>query len=88
VTGAEDAGFLASAGMVTGAFCDSLRFCAIAIDSARAEGRLGRPPRLLATQAILAARLPNWDIATPAAEEARRPATSRSGSPLPKRRSR
>jgi DNA-binding CsgD family transcriptional regulator len=75
VTGAEDAGFLASAGMVTGAFHDSLRFCAIAIDYARAEGRLGRLPRLLATQAILAVRLPNWDIAIPAAEEARRLAT-------------
>ncbi len=75
VTGAEDAGFLASAGMVTGAFYDSLRFCAIAIDSARAEGRLGRLPRLLATQAILAVRMPNWDIAIPAAEEARRLAT-------------
>jgi DNA-binding CsgD family transcriptional regulator len=75
VTGAEDAGFLASAAMVTGAFYDSLRFCAIAIDSARAEGRLGRLPRLLATQAILAVRLPNWDIAIPAAEEACRLAT-------------
>jgi len=75
VTGAEDAGFLASAGMVTGAFHDSLRFCAIAIDYARAEGRLGRLPRLLATQAILAVRAPNWDIAIPAAEEARRLAT-------------
>ena len=75
VTGAEDAGFLTSAGMVTGAVHDSLRFCAIAIDSARAEGRLGRLPRLLATQAILAVRLPNWDIAIPAAEEARRLAT-------------
>jgi hypothetical protein len=75
VTGAEDAGFLCSAGMVTGAFYDSLRFCAIAIDSARAEGRLGRLPRLLATQAILAVRVPNWDIAIPAAEEARRLAT-------------
>ena len=32
-------------------------------------------PRLLATQAILAVRLPNWDIAIPAAEEARRLAT-------------
>ncbi len=75
VTGAEDAGFLASAGMVTGAFYDSLTFCAIAIESARAEGRLGRLPRLLATQAILAVRLPNWDVAIPAAEEARRLAT-------------
>jgi DNA-binding CsgD family transcriptional regulator len=75
VVGAEPAGYLCSAGMVTGAFHDSLRFCAIALDHARAEGRLGRLPRLLATQAILAVRLPNWDIAIPAAEEAHRLAT-------------
>jgi DNA-binding CsgD family transcriptional regulator len=75
VTGAAPAGYLASAGTVTGAFYDSLTFCATAIDSARAEGRLGALPRLLATQAILAVRLPNWDIAIPAAEEARRLAT-------------
>jgi ATP/maltotriose-dependent transcriptional regulator MalT len=36
---------------------------------------LGILPRLLATQAILAVRLPNWDIAIPAAEEASRLAT-------------
>ena len=69
------AGNLASAGVVVGAFYDSLTFCATAIDSARAEGRLGVLPRLLARQAILAVRLPNWDIAIPAAEEARRLAT-------------
>jgi DNA-binding CsgD family transcriptional regulator len=72
VVGAEPAGYLCSAGMVIGAFYDSLQFCAIALDHARAEGRLGRLPRLLATQAILAVRLPDWDIAIPAAEEARR----------------
>jgi ATP/maltotriose-dependent transcriptional regulator MalT len=72
VVGAEPAGYLCSAGMVTGAFYDSLQFCAVALDHARAEGRLGRLPRLLATQAILAVRLPNWDVAIPAAEEARR----------------
>ena len=75
VTGAEAAGYLASAGVVTGAFYDSLTFSAVAIDSARAEGRLGALPRLLAMQAILAVRLPDWDIAIPAAEEARRLAT-------------
>ena len=75
VTGAEPAGYLASAGVVVGAFYDSLTFCATAIDSARAEGRLGVLPRLLARQAIMAVRLPNWDIAIPAAEEARRLAT-------------
>jgi DNA-binding CsgD family transcriptional regulator len=75
VTGAEPAGFLASAGTVTGAFYDALTFSAAAIDSARAEGRLGALPRLLAFQAILAVRLPDWDIAMPAAEEACRLAT-------------
>ncbi|MDP9136222.1 MAG: LuxR C-terminal-related transcriptional regulator, partial [Actinomycetota bacterium] len=75
VTGAEPAGYLATAGIVTGAFYDSLTVCANAIDSARAEGRLGLLPRLLATEAILAVRLPKWDIAIPAAEEARRLAT-------------
>ena len=72
VTGAERAGYLASAATTTGAFYDGLTFCAIAIESARAQGRLGGLPRLLATQAILAIRLPDWDIAIPAAEEARR----------------
>ena len=81
VTGAAPAGYLASAGMVIGAFYDSLTFCATAIDSARAEGRLGALPRLLATRAILAVRLPNWDIAIPAAEEARRLA-SEVGQPI------
>ena len=75
VTAADPAGYLASAGVVTGAFYDSLTFCMTAIDCARAEGRLGVLPRLLATEAILAVRLPNWDIAIPAAEEARRLAT-------------
>ena len=75
VTGAEPAGHLASAGLVTGAFNDSLAFCAAAIDRARADGRLGALPRLLAMQAILAVRLPDWDVAIPAAEEASRLAT-------------
>ncbi|HWM11182.1 MAG TPA: AAA family ATPase [Solirubrobacteraceae bacterium] len=72
VTGAEPAGHLASAGLVTGAFYDSLTFLTVAIDCAREEGRLGALPRLLAMQAILAVRLPDWDIAIPSAEEARR----------------
>jgi DNA-binding CsgD family transcriptional regulator len=75
VTDAESAGYLASAGTVIGAFYDSLTFATTAIEGARSEVRLGALPRLLATQAILAVRLPNWDIAIPAAEEARRLAT-------------
>jgi len=81
VPGAEPAGYLASAGLVVGAFYDSQTFCATAIDSARAEGRLGFLPRLLARQAIMAVRLPNWDVAIPAAEEARRLA-SELGQPI------
>jgi len=61
--------------MVTGAFLDGLTFCAVAIESARLDGRLGALPRLLATQAILAVRLPDWNVAIPAAGEARRLAT-------------
>jgi DNA-binding CsgD family transcriptional regulator len=79
--GAVPAGYLAAAGMVIGAFNDSLTFCAAAIDCAREEGRLGALPRLLATQAIIAVRLPNWDIAIPAADEARRLA-SELGQPI------
>ena len=81
MTGAAPAGYMASAGLVIGAFYDSLTFCATAIDSARQEGRLGVLPRLLSMQAILAVRLPNWDIAIPAAEEARRLA-SELGQPI------
>src|SRR4051794_13245477 len=75
VADAERAGYLASAATVVGAFYDGLTFSTTAIDSARSEMRLGALPRVLATQAILAVRLPNWDIAIPAAEEARRLAT-------------
>jgi DNA-binding CsgD family transcriptional regulator len=81
VPGADRAGNLPSAGMVVGAFYDSLIFCATAIESARTEGRLGVLPRLLARQAIMAARLPDWDVAIPAAEEARRLA-SELGQPI------
>ena len=81
VPGAEPAGYLASAGVVVGAFYDSLTFCATAIDCAREEGRLGFLPRLLARQAIMAVRLPDWDVAIPAAEEACRLA-SELGQPI------
>ena len=75
VTGADPQGTWPRPEWSSGAFYDSLTFCATAIDSARAEGRLGVLPRLLARQAIMAVRLPDWDIAIPAAEEARRLAT-------------
>ena len=72
MTGTDDAGYLAAAGNVVGAFYDSLTFLSAAIGSARAEGRLGVLPRLLATQALLAVRLPDWNVAIPAADEALR----------------
>ena len=75
VTSAEAAEYLTTAGIVTGAFHLCLTFCSIAIDIVREEGRLGRLPRLLAMQAMVAVRIPDWDIAIPATEEARRLAT-------------
>jgi DNA-binding CsgD family transcriptional regulator len=71
----ERATYLAAAALLTGAYSYSLTFWATAIDNARAEGRLGALPRLLTSEAMIAARQPNWNIAIPAAEEARRLAT-------------
>jgi DNA-binding CsgD family transcriptional regulator len=67
--------YLATAGLITGSFYDSMLLCGPAIDQARTSGRLGALPRLLAIQAILAVRIPRWEIAIPAAEEARTLAT-------------
>jgi ATP/maltotriose-dependent transcriptional regulator MalT len=47
-------------------------FLAAAIDGLRTEGRLGHLPRLLVLYSSMAARLGHWDVAIPAAEEARR----------------
>ena len=61
--------------MVIGAFNYSLRFCAIAIDRARAEGRLGDCPACLGDPGDPGGSPASLEIAIPAAEEACRLAT-------------
>ncbi len=68
-------GYPASAGLICGAFEESLAFSHAAVERARADGRLGALPRLLAVLAMNAVRFPDRDVALPAAEEARRLAT-------------
>jgi ATP/maltotriose-dependent transcriptional regulator MalT len=60
------------AALVVGAFDLGIDFLAAAIDGLRTEGRLGHLPRLLVLYSSMAARLGHWDVAIPAAEEARR----------------
>jgi DNA-binding CsgD family transcriptional regulator len=68
----EVARHLGGASVVVGAFDTGSTALGVAIDGLRGQGRLGHLPRLLALQAIVAARLADWDVAIPAAEESRR----------------
>ena len=68
----EAARHFGPAALVAGAFDLGAEFLAIAIDGLRTEGRLGRLPRMLMLHASVAARLADWDVAIPAAAEARR----------------
>jgi DNA-binding CsgD family transcriptional regulator len=68
----DAARFFGPAALVVGAFDLGNDFLAAAVDGLRAEGRLGHLPRLLTLYSSMAARLGNWDVAIPAAEEARR----------------
>jgi DNA-binding CsgD family transcriptional regulator len=61
--------------LVIGAFDLGVDFLATAIDGLRVEGRLGHLPRMLTLYSSMAARLADWDVAIPAAAEARRLAT-------------
>jgi DNA-binding CsgD family transcriptional regulator len=70
--GAEAARFFGPAALVVGAFDLGADFLAQAVDGLRTEGRLGHLPRLLTLYSSMAARLGEWDVAIPAAEEARR----------------
>lgn len=47
-------------------------FFATAVEALRDEGRLGHLPRMLTLYSSMAARLAEWDVAIPAAAEARR----------------
>jgi DNA-binding CsgD family transcriptional regulator len=71
----ELARHLGPAALVVGAFDIGMSFLSTAVDGLRAEGRLGHLPRMLALYGTVAARLGDWDVAIPAAEEARRLAT-------------
>jgi AAA ATPase domain len=68
----DAARFFGPAALVVGAFDLGADFLAEAVDGLRAEGRLGHLPRLLTLYSSMAARLGEWDVAIPAAEEARR----------------
>ena len=60
------------AALVVGAFDLGVDFLAIAVDALRDEGRLGHLPRMLMLYSSMAARLAAWDVAIPAAAEAKR----------------
>jgi DNA-binding CsgD family transcriptional regulator len=68
----DAARFFGPAALVVGAFDLGNDFLEAAIDGLRTEGRLGHLPRLLTLYSSMAARLGDWEVALPAAEEARR----------------
>jgi DNA-binding CsgD family transcriptional regulator len=63
---------LGPAALVVGAFDLGVDFLATAVEALRDEGRLGHLPRMLTLYSSMAARLAEWDVAIPAAAEARR----------------
>ena len=71
----EAARYLGPAAVAVGAFDIATTFLGVAVEGLREEGRLGHLPRMLALQGTVAARLADWNIASPAADEARRLAT-------------
>ncbi len=68
----DAARFFGPAALVVGAFDLGNDFLAAAIHGLRTEGRLGHLPRLLTLHASMAARIGDWDVAVPGADEARR----------------
>jgi DNA-binding CsgD family transcriptional regulator len=68
----DAARFFGPAALVVGAFDLGNDFLAAAVDGLRTEGRLGHLPRLLTLYSGMAARIGDWDVAIPAAEEAKR----------------
>lgn len=71
----DAARFLGPAAVVVGAFDVALTLLAAAVEGLRTEGRLGHLPCMLLLQGSVAARLADWGVAVPAAEECRRLAT-------------
>ena len=70
--GTDAARFLGPAAVAVGAFDLAATFLAEAADGLRTQGRLGHLPRMLTLQGRMAAEVADWDVAIPAAEEARR----------------
>jgi len=68
----DAARYFSEAALVVGAFDLAMTFLDTAVEGLRAEGRLGHLPRTLALHGFVAARLADWDVAIPAAEESRR----------------
>ena len=72
---ADAARFLGPAAVAVGAFDIAAVFLGEAVEGLRAQARLGHLPRMLTLQGHMAAHATDWDVAIPAAEEARRLAT-------------
>lgn len=71
----DAARYLGPAAVAVGAFDIAPTFLGEAVEGLRVQGRLGHLPRMLTLQARMAAQVADWDVAIPAAEEARRLAT-------------
>jgi DNA-binding CsgD family transcriptional regulator len=67
----EDLLYLGPAAVAVGAFDIGMPLLSAATDGLRADGRLGHLAYVVAIQAIVATRLADWDVAIPAAEEAK-----------------
>jgi DNA-binding CsgD family transcriptional regulator len=65
-------GLVATAAFATGAFDLADAFLAATAARLRSQGRLGHLPRLLALQGTTGVRMPDWNVAIPAAEEGER----------------
>jgi DNA-binding CsgD family transcriptional regulator/tetratricopeptide (TPR) repeat protein len=63
--------YLGPAAVAVGAFDIGMTLLSAATDGLRADGRLAHLAYVLTIQGIVAARLADWDVAIPAAEEAR-----------------
>jgi DNA-binding CsgD family transcriptional regulator len=68
----EPARHFGAAAFIIGAFDLAMPFLRTAVDGLRAEGRLGHLPRGLMLYGTVAARLADWNVAIPAADEGRR----------------
>jgi len=71
----DAARYLGPAAVAVGAFDIAATFLGEAVEGLRIQGRLGHLPRMLTLQGHMAAQVADWDVAIPAAEEARRLAT-------------